>query len=59
MAYSKHAMHVGAESFARYINKWKEPCQKCAKYSTDEPLLLRLMSVQECYECTYKFLEEC
>lgn len=58
MGYSPHAIHFGAESLARYVNKWKSPCQKCKKYSDDKPLLLQLMTVQECYECTYQFLSE-
>lgn len=55
--YSAHAIHWGAEQTARYINKWKEPCKSCKRYSQEMPLFLAQMSVNECYECLYKFLE--
>lgn len=52
--FEEHNNHVYAESLARYLNKWQQPCRNCYMY--DKPLLINQMSVQECYECTLAFL---
>lgn len=54
MNYKEHIIHMQAEQFARYRNKYKEPCRKCFMY--DKPLFITQMTVQKCYECTMDFL---
>lgn len=52
----EHNNHIYAESLARYLNKWKQPCRTCYMY--DKPLFITQMSVQQCYECTLEFLRK-